>query len=693
MFRLFLTILFFSVSIYAFTLDKIVIVTDIKDQNLKDSANELALYIKKITDKKPNILTSIPKDKNAIILKKIKNHLKADGFIISSNKNSLTISSSTNIGVYYGIYHFLEHYLGFKFLSPKYEYIPKYAKKEFKDIYDKQEPRFEYREIFLAKSDNWNYALKNRLNGRFGHRSYTKTTPKGINLYNFASHKLLGDNFRCSGQYDFLNKNTQKKAIKTLKKKILDKKISYKDYILLEHEDRHSFCSKNLKDENPSYPFLKYSSYLAKKNPNYNFLSQAYLWSQKPPKKEFKLPQNLAIMYSPIEANFSKALHDRENRELLDNIKDWSRFSNSIFIWHYITNFGGYLLPFPNLYALERDIKNLSKLPYVKGFFLQGAYESIGSELDSLKIWIFSKLLWNPKQNIDELLKEFSKYYYGKASSEAIEYIKTLHNFINQSGDKLSVKTSINAKYLNPKNLEILDSILSKGLKKVQDSPIHKKHLIDLFSGIDYIRLIRGDTLKNREEIKKRFKIFLKNNPDLTHFAEGVRVNNILKIIEFDKKIPKKPKVLKDYKNPTYLEFQEYEMELCCGDIVMDSLASDGVSAVMSGDKRDWGFSLPLTNIPKGKWDIYATVKIELIDDIYVLDNARVALFYGIYPTFSRSLSIVGQFSNGIYKDIKIGSIDTNSSNAQKIWLSPPANHVVKYLYVDRIFLIKENKK
>ncbi len=696
-----LIFLLFSMVVNAFEFsDKTVIIVNKEDKILKNAANDLSFYIENITGVKPAILAVKPKNTEAIILTKLKekSQLKDDGFIIKSQKNHLHIIGSSDNSVYYGVYYFLEHYLGCRFLSNSYEYIPKFSKKSLGDIYDVQEPRFDYREIFIAESDDWVYSLKNGLNGRLGHRTVIDSTqniyPEGAKLYSFSSHSLLGKDFTCQGQYDFLNEDAQKKALKTLRKKLSQLNIKNRDYIMLPHEDRNSYCSHGLKNEYPSSSFLEYTSFLASSNPQYNFLSQSYLWSRKPPKKAFKLPKNLGIMFSGIESNFAKPLYDKQNKAILQDIESWSQFTDDVFIWHYITNFGGYMLPFPDLYAVDKDIKTFSKLPHIKGIFLQGSYETFGGELASLRIWVFAKLLWNPDLDLDLLIKEFCDYYYGNASADVQLYIKTLHQFIDESDDELSVKTSINTSYLNTKNLNRLDKILSHGLKQVENNSAHKKHVIAIFSGIDYVRLLRGDKVINKEKVKKRFKTFLLENPNISAFAEGVKIDNIVKIIDLDRKhatIPDEAKGIK--KELQWFEYQEYELKLCCTDLVADGEASDGVSAKMSGDKEDWGFSLPLLNLPKGEWDVYASVKIELFDDFNILDNTKMALFYGIYPTNIKGASIVGQFTHNKYQNIKIGTIDSSTSNAQSVWLSPPANDVVKYVYVDRIFIVSKIAK
>jgi hypothetical protein len=141
-----------------------------------------------------------------------------------------------------------------------------------------------------------------------------------------------------------------------------------------------------------------------------------------------------------------------------------------------------------------------------------------------------------------------------------------------------------------------------------------------------------------------------------------------------------------------WLDFQEYTLKLCCAKIVQDPDASDKIAATMNGNQPDWGFQLDVnTNLPKGKWDIYATLKITLRKDHSLLDKSKVALFFGIHPTLIKGAYLIAQLTPGKYKTIKLGTIDTRKTHADYIWISPPENEVVKKLYIDRIFAIKRD--
>lgn len=671
------------------------------------SAKEI---LKSYLDKSVAVTTSKQTPENFIVItyvdsnvaqtyisKKQRSLLKDDGFILSINAQNIVISAKNERGLVYGVFHLLENYLGFVFLTQDVEITP--SRQFFKIPADTilENPHFGYREYFSAESDDLEFATKMRLNGRFGHRNnldkkYTNM-PIGRTIFNqFTTAELIKDEkYKCNGQYDVSSINAAKRSMLTLQEKSA---ILYSPdaMMLIEHEDRESYCSKGVpKGGNPSIPFLNYNAYLADQLPDVEFLYQAYQWSRTPPKKSAPLPDNLTIFYSPIEADFSKPLNDDVNKFLIRDLKAWQRYQNDIFVWQYVTNFGGYMQPYPNLIALDQDIKELASMKEVKGIFLQGAYETKGSELADLRTWVFAKLLWNPKQDIYALIKTFCDHYYGAASTKVMQYIKQLQQIIEVSDSRLSLKTSANAKYLNSKNLKSLDAMLDEALLTVSKESVYYERVLDLFSGIDYVRVVRGDS-DFQEKSKQRLNRYLNINEEITAFAEGRNITNIKNLISLERRIPNTPKYAKGLKQGSqWYDFQAYTLKLCCADLVEDKNASDNVSAMMSGREEAWGFQLDLVNFPKGTWDIYARVKIKLSASNSMFDQGKIAIYYGIHPTFIKGAHLISQFEVDTYKDIKIGTINTASNDGEYIWISPSGNEYVDSIYVDRIYIVQNN--
>ena len=152
---------------------------------------------------------------------------------------------------------------------------------------------------------------------------------------------------------------------------------------------------------------------------------------------------------------------------------------------------------------------------------------------------------------------------------------------------------------------------------------------------------------------------------------------------------PSIPKILTD-KTTQWLDFQEYELKLCCSEIIEDKKASSLSAVRMTGDKSDWGIQLDLSSIPKGSWKIYANVRIKKNDKLSVIDYVNPALYFGVYDKGIKNFSLINTLKDEEYHEVFIGSLNIEDNDIGQIWIRPPASDNIEYIYVDRIFVIKE---
>ena len=628
------------------------------------------------------------------------NKFENDAFIIKLIENNIYIIGNNQRSLLYGIYTFLERNLEYKFLTKKFEVIPQNSFVKKDNINFESEARFQYREIFIHELEDNEFALKLGLNGAFGHKS-EKADDNFISIHNnFTPYELiplkyekLYPEFFCGGQLDFALEEVQDFANNSFQEKIkeLKKQNKEKEIFYLSHEDRLSFCqsSDSLKlidkYKSTSTPFLDYVNYIAKMNPEKNIFMEAYQWSRKAPLNFPHLEKNLSIVFSDIEADFSNPLDSPINKEIYSDLSSWNKYKKDIFIWHYITNFSGYFQPFPNINTTIKDIKTFAKNNQIKGVFLQGAYETSFSELANLRAWVFSKLLWDPSLDENRLIKEFSYYYYGDAYKDILDYFKLLDESVKQTNSKLLVKTSVNSKYLDASFIIKAKNILDNALKKVPKNSVYYEHINEVYVSIDYVQLLRGTI---SYEDKARFKSFLSKN-DIKYYAENASINSLLPYFDMKRVDPSLPKIISN-KTTQWLDFQEYELKLCCSEIVEDKKASSLSAARMTGDKSDWGIQLDLSSIPKGKWKIYANVRIKKNDKLSVIDYVNPALYFGIYDKGIRNFSLINTLKDEEYHEVEIASLNIVDNEIGQIWIRPPASDNIEYIYVDRIFVIKE---
>ena len=145
------------------------------DANVK-AASELQSYIKKISEIEIPIKTDAEPAGEYEILVGYTNRsadgqfdtakLGDEGFVIETVGKKLFIAGSGVRGALYGVYTFLEEYLGCRFYASDYEKIPKRDVLGVQPIErNEQIPVFEYRDIDFVTSRQNNFQAKLKANG------------------------------------------------------------------------------------------------------------------------------------------------------------------------------------------------------------------------------------------------------------------------------------------------------------------------------------------------------------------------------------------------------------------------------------------------------------------------------------------------------------------------------------------------
>ncbi len=696
------------------------------------ASKELLRYLKKTTGKDIEINYSVKKDileGKYIILgtlndRYIKDILGLDtkipgkeGFLIKKFENSILILGKEHLGVLYGVYYFLERYVGFRFFSKDYTYVPENLLISLQEE-DFQVPRFSYREVFIRESDNPNFALKRFLNGRLGHRNlkplkFGNRFVKLHSIFQLVPPKIYRKShpeYFCGGQIDFTNEEVKEIALKNAEK-ILNK---YRDlqerfYFVIGNADIGTFCYNRKSRERikeggaPSTPYLDFVLYLAerlgKRYPNAIFTASAYLWSRKPPKSYRKLPNNVAIFFSDIEADFSKPINSKENRSIYRDLIGWSKISNHIIIWHYITNFNNYFQPYPNIFTVAQDIKEFSKIKQIEGIFLQGSYGTYYGDMSDLKVYVFSKLLWNPDLNVDELIDEFIRGFYGEAYLYIKDYLKLLYDSLNQNPYPLKPKMISHAPYLNAEFFLKAEKLLNSALESVKDKMYFYEHVRRLKFGVDIMLLLNNPQLRKEAEkkglkwfnedyvnkLKQEVEQFIKEK-NVKTFSEGGKIKELLTLIRIDRGKTSYPEEVLGLKHgKDWFDYQEYNLQVCCGAKFEEDIeASDRVTVSMPGSTTAWGISLNLDFLPEGKWKIFFTIKVKPSKSFSEED---LAFRYGVYRKTRVKEAFLRDFIDGKYHTVEVGTFKRGDGN---LWIAPPGNSSVEKIYVDRVFIRKE---
>ena len=153
-----------------------------------------------------------------------------------------------------------------------------------------------------------------------------------------------------------------------------------------------------------------------KEYPDFLVMTLAYSYTRKAP-AHIRPRKNVAVRLCSIECDFSKALASGpRNRDFLRDIEEWSVIAPHLYIWNYVTNFSQFLLPHPNWDGLAPDLRLFVKHQAI-GVFEQGDRRSTCGDFQALRPWLLARLLWDPEQDPEALIREFLDGYYGPAGT------------------------------------------------------------------------------------------------------------------------------------------------------------------------------------------------------------------------------------------------------------------------------------
>jgi hypothetical protein len=391
------------------------------------------------------------------------NKLGAEGFLITTTGDHLIIAGGRERGTLYGVYTFLEDYLGCRWFSSKLSRIPKRDRVVIGDIRDEQIPLTEYRETLFYTAFDGDWSARNKLNGHFPSLDEShggKIKYSGPFVHSFDHFVPVNQYFETNPEYFsevdgvriceqtqlcLTNEAVLNLMIEGVKRTARENPDA--GIISVSQNDWYNPCQctscRAVDDQEGSHSgtLIRFVNRVAEAVeadfPSLAIDTLAYQYTRKAP-KTVRPRQNVIVRLCSIECCFSHPLehcHDQpslKNRpkygdSFAQDLKEWAKISNRLYVWDYVTNFSNYVMPFPNLRVLQPNIQFFTRNNVV-GIFEQGSYaKGGGGEFAELRAYMFAKLLWNPDYDNELAMNEFLTGSYGLAAASIRSYIDMLH--------------------------------------------------------------------------------------------------------------------------------------------------------------------------------------------------------------------------------------------------------------------------
>jgi len=416
------------------------------------------------------------------------NELGNDGFVIRTDSLRLIIAGGSKKGTLYGVYTFLEKYLGCRMYAPGVKIVPRSEKIIISEIFDKQIPAINYRTIHYRCTWDQEFADWHKLShdakgertawGLWVH-TFNHLVPPEIYFEEHPEYYALRNGKRIPTQLCLTNPEVLKITVRNLRKEMARNPGAL--YWSVSQNDNRNYCmcehcqALDNKEGSPSGSVISFVNQVAEQFPDKVISTLAYEYSRKAP-INIRPRENVNIMLCSIEMRrdrpFAEA-NDATSMSFVRDVEAWSKIAQDIIVWDYVIQFSNLISPFPNLHVLKPNIEFFVENG-VTAMFEQGNRE-VGGEFAELRSYMISKLLWDPRADADSVMDDFLNGYYGAAGRPVRNYIDIMREAVIKSDRPLSIFGSPNGAsdtYLTPSLIDRYSDLFDQAEAMVADSSV-----------------------------------------------------------------------------------------------------------------------------------------------------------------------------------------------------------------------------
>lgn len=450
--------------------DYVIVTADDADECIMTAVNELQTYVEKISGVKLDCVneSSFSGGKaivlgNTDIASADTSGLKDDGFRLYSDGEHFVISGSTSRGTLYGVYTFLEEYLGVRWFTPELEVVPENEDIVIDASLDRTvEPSFAVRRNSQAGADD-TYRARTKINVSFYYDApeyggamtwvmWDVTLDRLVPDALFSEHPeyfaMNPDGTRTTDHVCLSNPDVLTVAVDNARQAIIDCEYDAK-YIHIGQKDNSNYCycekCSALYEEygSVSAPTIIFTNAFADalddEFPYMTFTFYAYGETDRPPQKgDLRCNDNVvpvlcqlhrACRNHPItecgaidEQNptFDSLFVEQDTMVAKDHAK-WVEIADRTFIYDYTINFINSAMFFSNFETLQSTMK------YMHDIGITGYVYNCGdghtAAFNELRNYLLCKLQWDVNADVEYHMMDFMKAYYGE---EAAPYIKEI---------------------------------------------------------------------------------------------------------------------------------------------------------------------------------------------------------------------------------------------------------------------------
>lgn len=500
---------------------------DISDKKaLKNAVNFFTATLSKIVGDKfisTNDNEIISGNLLKLVIDKSLTDITDDGFKLVIVPNNISITANSYMGLEYGIYTFLEDFLGCIFATEEYDYIPSYPTINLESTEKTYIPDVKWRAVYayeslpLGNTDEYGlqWSEKLKLNGA-GNRGWYKwahtfyyyispdeyfdTHPEYFSEYN---GKRKHEDGPVSGQLCLTNEDVYRIVSEKMFGYMAENPhMRYWDFSQMDTWiNRGTGCRcencKKLDDAegSPMGSLLTFINRLADecavRFPQNYISTLAYNYSATPP-KNIRPRDNVIIKLCLMPGDVTSSVSEPRNSKAETSkkiIEEWGAISKNLLIWDYNIDYHQYLMPYPILTALK-DNNDFYIDNNVYAIFHQLGRDKGGNSAE-LSAYVFSKLMWDRNTDVDKLLSRYFGAVYGDAAEPMAQYYTALEQNAYNAGRPLYIYSTVfenTFDYLSNANVGKYLKMFETAEKAVSDQPEILERVQKAKIGVLYVK-------------------------------------------------------------------------------------------------------------------------------------------------------------------------------------------------------------
>ncbi len=376
--------------------------------------------------------------------------LGPEEFVIDSDERVILLSGGRPRGALYATYEFLER-LGVRWFTPTEATIPQRPELSIDVVAERYTSQFKTRTNVLGNGTTREWSARNRMNSFLEWLEPGEEYGRGILqgpdmdcMWRYLDPALFRDYPEWAAMVDgkrIVNtsahhwgacfSNAQLRGY--LIEKVLDWLRKHPDYthVWFAQNDGSPYCQcpdcQALYDAHggaPSAGIVLLLGEMAERVkaefPHVGVKTLAYAWSLQPP-TGMRLGDNVTVMFCASFDWFMELGVDEPTLKVIDYYHGWQPVASEFEVYLYNHPTSSVWFPAACLYNQARNVKRCKDLGFTAIHQeIYGPNTGDGGEYVDLRAWLFTRLAWRPDADIEGLIQDFCRNYYGPRADDIL---------------------------------------------------------------------------------------------------------------------------------------------------------------------------------------------------------------------------------------------------------------------------------